>query len=209
MLACRRKCAVMRHSGGAMADTATRAAPAWVLRMVVALVGCLLALSWLWVARAGHPSDGTVISTASQSWQSDGVVIADAVGPGRALRAGDLVTAVDGRPLTTAALAGQPPRIGDVVVYDVIRDGSRVRVPVTLTGYPFWTLVGRHAATLPYVALVMLVACFVVARRPRDPAAIALYGSAVLQFVGYGSSQWYGTQVIDVVTGRLWLTGVA
>ena len=75
-----------------MADTGTRAVPSWVLRMVVALAGCLLALSWLWVSRAGHPSDGTVISTASpittpsecQAWE-----------------------AVDGRPLTSAARAGQ------------------------------------------------------------------------------------------------------
>ncbi len=192
-----------------MADTGKRVVPTWVLRMAVALAGCLLALSWLWAARAGHPSDGTVISTASHAWHSDGVVIAEAVGPGRALRAGDRVTAVDGRPLDTAARSGPQPRIGDVVNYDVIRDGAPVRVSVALTRYPFWQLVAAHAATLPYVGLVMLVACLVVARRPRDPAAIALYGSAVLQFVGYGSSQWYGTQAIDVVTGRLWVTGVA
>ncbi len=192
-----------------MADTGARAARSWLVRMAVALMGCLLALGWLWAARAGHPSDGTVVTIASQAWQPDGVVVADALGAGHALRAGDRVTAVDGRPLGATARAGPAPRTGDVVVYDVVRDGSHLRVPVTLTRYPFWQLVAHHVATLPYVGLVVLVACFVVARRPRDPAAVALYGTAVLQFVGYASSQWYGTQVIDVATGRLWVTAVA
>jgi signal transduction histidine kinase len=80
---------------------------------------------------------------------------------------------------------------------------------VTLTDYPFWTLVAHHTATLPYVSLMMLLGSLVVARRPRDPAAAALYGVGALQFVGYASSQWYGTQVIDVATGRLWVTVVA
>nr|BFE74504.1 hypothetical protein GCM10020092_078050 [Actinoplanes digitatis] len=31
----------------------------------------------------------------------------------------------------------------------------------------------------------------------------------MLQFIGYSSSLWYGTQVIDVATGRLWVTTVA
>lgn len=197
-----------------MADTETptpnrRAERARVVRMVVALAGCLLALGWLWAARAGHPSDGSVVSTASPAWQPGAVVVGDAVGAGNPLRAGDLVTAVDGRPLTTSAPDGQTPRIGDEVVYDVTRGGTRIRVPVTLTGYPFWTLVAHHSAALPYVAMAMLLGSLLVARRPRDPAAIALYSLGVLQFVGYASSIWYGTQVIDVATGRLWVTTVA
>jgi two-component system NarL family sensor kinase len=179
------------------------------VRMIVALAGCLLALGWLWAARAGHPSDGTVVSTASHAWHPGAVVVADAVGAGNPLRAGDLVTAVDGRTLTTAAPHGQAPRTGDEVTYDVTRDGSPIRVPVTLTDYPFWTLVAHHAATLPYVAMAMLLGSLLVARRPRDPAAIALYSLGVLQFIGYASSLWYGTQVIDVATGRMWVTTVA
>jgi len=197
-----------------MADTGTpptgpRAERARAVRMVVALTGCLLALGWLWAARAGHPSDGSVVSTASHAWHPGAVEVADAVGAGHPLRAGDLVTAVDGRPLSTVAPDGQAPRIGDEVVYDVIRDGSRISVPVTLTDYPFWTLVAHHAAALPYVGMAMLLGSLLIARRPRDPAAIALYSLGVLQFIGYSSSLWYGTQVIDVATGRLWVTTVA
>src|SRR4051794_7870903 len=203
-----------RPPGGAMADHRTppadpHAERARAVRMIVALAGCLLALGWLWAARAGHPSDGTVVSTASHAWHPGAVVVADAVGAGNPLRAGDLVTAVDGRTLTPAAPHGQAPRTGDEVTYDVTRDGSPIRVPVTLTDYPFWTLVAHHAATLPYVAMAMLLGSLLVARRPRDPAAIALYSLGVLQFIGYASSLWYGTQVIDVATGRMWVTTVA
>jgi signal transduction histidine kinase len=177
--------------------------------MVLALAGCLLAWGWLWAAHAGHPSDGTVVSTAAQAWQPGGVVVADVVGADNALRPGDLVTAVDGRALTAVAPDGRAPRIGDTVIYDVLRAGSPLRLPVTLTGYPFGTLVAHHAASLPYVSLVILLGSLVVARRPRDPAAVALYTLGVLQIVGYASSQWYGTQVIDIATGRLWVTTVA
>src|SRR4051794_13135216 len=126
-----------------MAETGVRAARRWPVRMAGAPMGCLLALGWLWAAPAGHPPHRPLVTIASQAWQPDGVVVADALGAGHALRAGDLVTAVDGRPLGAAA----QPRSGDVVVYDVVRDGSHLRVPVTLTGYPFWQLVAHHVAT--------------------------------------------------------------
>jgi signal transduction histidine kinase len=98
--------------------------------------------------------------------------------------------------------------IGDVVSYEVLRDGTRIELQVTLTNYRLWDLVAHHAVILPYVAFMILLPSLVVARRPRDPAAITLYSVTVASLIGF-ASLWYGTQVIDVATGRLWVTALA
>ncbi|MBB5874291.1 signal transduction histidine kinase [Allocatelliglobosispora scoriae] len=185
-----------------------RSGRAWIVRMVLAALLALLALGWLWAARAGHPSDGTSINTDSRTWRADGVVLTVAVGADTPLRAGDTVVAIDGRPLASGSLADPRPVIGDTVVYTVDRAGVRLDVPVTLTDYPFPALAERNAHTLPYILFMVLLPALVVARRPRDPAAVTLYLVAVLQFIGY-ASHMYGTQAIEVATGRLWVSTAA
>ncbi|GIF96941.1 sensor histidine kinase [Catellatospora citrea] len=185
-----------------------RASRAWLTRMVLAVLLALLALGWLWAARAGHPSDGTSTNTDSRAWHTDGLVLSVAAGDGTPLRAGDTVVAIGGRPLAAGSLADRPPRIGDTVVYTVDRDGHRIDVPVTLTDYPLASLAARNAYTLPYIVFMVLLPALVLARRPRDPAAVTLYLVAVTQFFGY-ASHMYGTQAIEIATGRLWVTTAA
>ncbi|MBY8871864.1 hypothetical protein K7640_08430 [Micromonospora sp. PLK6-60] len=192
----------------AVVEPSARASRAWIARMVLAILVTLLALGWLWAARAGHPSDGTSTNTDSRAWHTDGLVLDVAVGDRTGLRAGDVVVAIAGRPLAAGSLADQPTRIGDTVVYTVDRDGRRIDVPVTLTDYPFPRLAARNAYTLPYILFLVLLPAFLVARRPRDPAAVTLYLVAVLQFIGY-ASHMYGTQAIEIATGRLWVTTAA
>ncbi|GAA2364173.1 hypothetical protein Cme02nite_33480 [Catellatospora methionotrophica] len=190
------------------AVVAPPASRAWITRLVLAVLFALLALGWLWAARAGHPSDGTSTNTDSRAWHTDGIVLTVAAGAGTSLRAGDVVVAVGGRPLAAGSLADRPPSIGDTVVYTVERGGHRVDVPVTLTDYPLARLAAGNAETLPYIVFLALLSALVLARRPRDPAAITLYLVAVTQFAGY-ASHLYGTQAIEIATGRLWVTTVA
>src|SRR5262249_23576344 len=53
------------------------------------------------------------------------------------------------------------------------------------------------------VALMLLIPAFVVACRPRDPAALTLYGMGLFLPLGFAAYP-LGTQVIDVAQGRLW-----
>jgi two-component system NarL family sensor kinase len=115
-------------------------------------------------------------------------------------------TAAGGVPLRAGAI--DAPSIGDTVVYTVERDGARLDVPVTLTDHPFLDLAANNIHTLPYIFFMVLLPALVVARRPRDPAAVTLYLVAVLRFIGYASNTC-GTPVIEVATGRLWVTTLA
>jgi two-component system NarL family sensor kinase len=187
-------------------DVAPRWRPPWIARMVAAVLAALFALGSLLALRAGHPSDATVVNTDAGAWRTDGVVVTFTVGEDSPLRAGDLVTGINGLPLT--ARDPDPPEIGDVVVYSVVRDGTAIEVPVTLTDYPFGELLLHHAPALLYLLSLVLLSAFVAARRPRDPAAIALFLISLCLIAGTGSYA-YGTQVIDLATGRVWLTTVA
>ncbi|MBX6722661.1 MAG: hypothetical protein IRY92_05400, partial [Dactylosporangium sp.] len=190
-----------------MADVVARRELSWAARMAVAVTGCLLALAWLWAGRAWYPSDGTVVALEQQAGQPNGVVVRTAVGAANSLRPGDVVTTVEGRPLAVGSLDADALRVGDVLVYGVVRGGDVVEVPVTLIHRPFWELTAHHWLAWPYLVLLVLLPSFVVARRPRDPAAVTLYLVTVLQIVGY-AADWYGPQVVDVATGRLWVTVV-
>lgn len=196
----------MSHPGVSL--TGTRPDFRWLLRMGLAVAGCLLALAWLWAGRAWYPSDGTVVALESNAGAHAVVVVQTAAGAGNPLRPGDVVTAVDGRPLAVGSLDRDALQVGDVLVYRVVRGGEGIEVPVALMHRPFWDLTAQHWLAWPYLLLLVLLPSFVVARRPRDPAAVTLYLVTVLQIVGY-AADWYGTQAIDVATGRLWVTVVA
>src|SRR5512142_2058168 len=114
--------------------------------LVVALVALLvlsLAGASLWLT-ASRPSDGARLAPGSQaSWKPDGVVVMPLQEGGSGLRAGDIVTAVDGQPLESFARALFDPtaprpawQVGQVVQHMILRDGQALVVPVTLAPYP-------------------------------------------------------------------------
>lgn len=148
-------------------------------RFAVAGAAALLALSATWLGlRASLPGDGA-------PWRQDqgfmGGVTLDAgsgsQGPG--LRAGDVVTAVDGvaldRWLAHSSLRRPPLVAGTGLTYRVRRNGVVMDVPVRLAGSDPVLARLRHqgAIGLAAVALVLLGG-FTVARRPDHPSAHAL-----------------------------------
>jgi signal transduction histidine kinase len=170
-------------------------------------LAALTPLTLLVFGRLLTPSDGTATYPSAPPWSASGVVIADVAGGAGDLRRGDRVIAVGGMPVETW-LTNPPapsPRFGQILWYDVVRAGSAdvQSVPVTLIHYPVGEVTLDHFAIIPLLALLLAVAGFVVLRRPEDRAARALFRTAVI--MQFGGMAWpYSTQVIDVLTGRLW-----
>ena len=115
-----------------------------------------LAYVVLWI---DHPGDCTAVDVRSESWRSDGVVVE--VIETCPLQSGDVVTDVDGRPLTSARTVGDAP-----LDYTIIRDGDAHSVstplidPDPLSHLP--PRPGRHYSSSshcsPYLPPVLLCA---------------------------------------------------
>jgi len=170
----------------------------WFAAALIVAAG-LGAVLWVVLVRLAAPADGTVVYPSAPPWGPDGVVVQEVHAAGSPLRPGDLVVAVDGVPL------GERGEPGDRPVYRVVRDGRTLDLPVPLGTYPIREILRDHASALPFVLLELAVAGFVIVRRPRDPAARALFGIAILQAAG-GAAYPFASQVVDVATGRIWPT---
>jgi two-component system, NarL family, sensor kinase len=175
----------------------------WLATALIASAG-IVAMLWVVFARLAAPADGTVVYPSAPPWGPDGVVIQEVHTGGSPLRPGDRVVAVNGIPLAGGSVTDP----GNRPVYRVVRDGETLDVPVRLGTYPLQEILRDHAAVLPFVLVELAVAGFVIRRRPRDPAARALFGIAVLQAAG-GAAYPFASQVVDVATGRIWPTIVS
>ena len=96
------------------------------------LVAAILAAGVAFVVvRLVIPGDGTQIPPRTWAWTADGVLV-EAI-PDRGLHDGDLVTAIDGVPLgADGGWLAPAQRPGDRLVYQVVRDGQPLALPVTL-----------------------------------------------------------------------------
>ncbi|GAA1869139.1 sensor histidine kinase [Asanoa iriomotensis] len=167
----------------------------WAGTMLLLAV-CVAPAVWVATVRLAAPADGTAVYPSAPPWGPDGVVIREVRADGGALLPGDLVVAVDGHPLGAVTP-------GPSAVYTVVRDGTAMDIPVTLHRYPVRDVLREHVWALPFAAVELAVAAFVIRRRPRDPAARALFGIATLQLAG-GAAYPLSSQVVDVATGRIW-----
>ena len=148
-------------------------------------VACLgVAIAFLWITVA-TPSDGARVHPGTVGFEAAGVRLSPIVPGASPLRAGDVVTAVDGRPV--AALleelfvprAARPTRaVGDVVHYEVIRDGVAVALAVPLQRYPLAEAARANWGTIVFALVYLVVAAFVYARRPGAPASRPFFLSA-------------------------------
>jgi hypothetical protein len=132
-----------------------RRVPASLLLLTFVLLGVA---GWGVWSRAQAPTDGTTVSPAS-----------GAVSFGR-------IVAIDGTELAERArrLPGGPARhVGDVVGYEVRRDGVIRTVEVTLRPYPVLRGLAGWWPMVLVVVLLLATSVTVVWARPRDPAARA------------------------------------
>ncbi|HEY9377251.1 MAG TPA: hypothetical protein VIQ02_09180, partial [Jiangellaceae bacterium] len=136
-----------------------------IASVIMLAAGVIYVVLW-----ASGPADCTAVDVRPVSWQPDGVVV-DVIDE-CPLRPGDLVTEVDGHPLTAGALS-EAWAVGDTLDYTVVRDGDPLSISVTLAQPD---VIGRLApawSTLLFVVSLLVLSGYVVWRRP-GPATNAL-----------------------------------
>jgi two-component system, NarL family, sensor kinase len=142
----------------------------------------LLAIAVLHMAvQLTTPSDGARVVPGSAGVTAEGLVVAP-LRPGGPLHPGDVVVAVDGRPLTAWAddlfslTALRPaPQHGDVARYEVRRGDERIALAVPLGPYPWSAAVAANAGTVVFALVTLLVGAFLYARRPDVAATRPLF----------------------------------
>ena len=171
----------------------------------LALAGSI-GLALVFVAmRATTPSDGARISFYGDGWTDLGVLIAPIDPPADGLESGDVVVTVGDQSMEAwLGVSTDPsrprPAADGPILYGVIRGGAPQAVDVT------WSVPALGATLLAGWSVVLfsvstiLIAAFVFARRPDEPAATALMIAACA--AGGSSVPWFlGTTVSDVVEG--------
>ncbi|HEU4490839.1 MAG TPA: histidine kinase [Jiangellales bacterium] len=165
----------------------------------------LLAAAAVFVALlASSPADCGRVGAAADDWTARGVVVkAPADCP---LHSGDLVTALDGRPLAGApgtSDAADPdataPVLGEVVELDVERDGRTRTVPVTLARPEVGPALAAAWPTLLFVVSLLAVAAYVTWRRPGAPTTALLAFATGLGASSVAAVLWL--PVVDVPGG--------
>ena len=173
-------------------------------RRLAALLALTVVVPLLWVigTQLAGPDDGTFVDPHVNGSQWHTGIPINAVHGGTPLRAGDIVTAIGGRATTTLDSAHGPERhAGDVVRYDIVRDGQARHVDVKL--FRFDVLAGFARTWLGFLlpTLALLIGLFVVLRRPREPAAHVSLWLGVLLLAGM--TGWLlGLRAIDLGGGR-------
>ncbi len=172
-------------------------------RLALAITGAWVAgLLALTLAVLQYPSDGWSSARRGQRY----VVELPLTGTPSPLRAGDVVVAIDGRPLAPRSLPPLPPRprVGQVLRYSVQRDGRTVEADVALVRPgPVGAARGvlarlRRDPRDPVGALASFaVVAWAFARRPRNPGARYL----LLAFGYYFAAQWCGSALPGLYAG--------
>lgn len=179
--------------------------------LLVAVLLWSLAGAFLWLHMI-TPSDGARLPPGDQSaWKPDGVAVSPLDERPDGLRAGDIVTAIDGQLLESYARVlfdpGAPrPRwdFGQTVQYSIVREGRAIVLPVALGGYPLVAIVLHDWGTILFALVSQLITLYVFLRRPNDPAArvLLVWAAGIL-----AATTWsLGLQVSDLVGGiGFWL----
>ncbi|HEY0805445.1 MAG TPA: hypothetical protein VGD84_10280, partial [Pseudonocardiaceae bacterium] len=174
--------------------------PALVAAIVATLL--LLGTAALIVLRVLAPSDGSVIDSGDNALPA-GQVVVQGVTSDSGLRVGDRVLAIGDRQLASVTVPGAAPagRPGDVVDYQVVRDGRTITVPVRLSTFPFPRQLADNWPTLLVEFALIVVSGFLFLRRPGQPAVhAAVIATACAVFTGAGSGYPH-LEAYDLVAG--------
>lgn len=157
--------------------------PAWILTLLAG--GAALLVSTVMIAtRFLVPSELAVIRTEAWPWTSDGVIV-QPVGVDSPFRSGDLVVAMDGRPmarwvddLLVPPWIADRPHLGASVTIEVRRAGQPLRIDAARVPFPLERVRGAPIPLVVFGVGVLLLALTLVVRRPRATALRLLFVGA-------------------------------
>lgn len=166
------------------------------------LVCLLLPVPFIWL-HITTPSDGARLSRSPQMFTQEGVAIFPYESGGSLLHEEDIVTAVDGtsieawmRGLLTPGTDRPTWQVGQTVIYSVLRQGNPIEVPIILGSLPLIAILRQHWTIFVFIISSQVLASFVYAQRPEDPAARALF---VWAFTGSNAYTWsFYLQISDL-----------
>lgn len=153
--------------------------------------------------RAAAPSDGTTINVGDTVTASDSVMVRTIVGE-TPLRQGDRIVAIAGEKpenALTDGIGGEPVHVGQVLRYDIIRDGHAQSIDVTLRHYPVLASITRGWPSLLFTIVLLGTAMVIFAVRPRDRAAHAALLPSSICVATVAWSGYFQLQALDLVAG--------
>src|SRR3712207_5696033 len=152
-------------SGGTMSHLRAN----WIVPCTVLLLfSCTAAFVWLQLTT---PSDGAYVELDAAAGRADAVVVTPFHERPGGLHRGDLVLAVDQRPMeawvqTLFTLDLQRPQYqaGQMISYSVLRSGRPITLEIRLASYPMGAALGRNWGPILFTLVSQLVATFVYLR---------------------------------------------
>lgn len=150
--------------------------PSWLAAVLVG-AAALASIGVMIGSRLLIPAERATIPTGAWPWTADGVVV-QPLGPASPFQAGDLVVAIDGRPLADWVgdtlrppwFLGSRP-LGASIAVDVVREGAPVRLDAPIEPFPMDRLGGAPLGLVVFGATALILALALIVRRPQ---AIAL-----------------------------------
>jgi signal transduction histidine kinase len=152
----------------------------WILTLLVC-GAALAATGTMLISRFNLPSEGALIPTESWPWTSDGVGVLP-IAPGSAFLPGDIVVAIDDRPLADWAEAAltppwffDPNPIPPVIAVDLRRNGQPMQLQVAMAPFSTGRLGGAPLGLVSFAAGALILALVLVVRRPASTALRLLF----------------------------------
>jgi two-component system NarL family sensor kinase len=181
----------------------------WFLPLL-ALTLFLLGASYF-VARIVSPYDDARLGPGEEAWLEEGIQVNPLTKQVGGLKAGDVIIALEERPLQDWAQAIFPdgnqhpsPYSAKSVSYTVLRGDQRVMLQVPQVSYPLGALFSQYWGVYALIVSIQIIMTYLLLRRPDEEAARALF---IFAWSLWHFPAWtMGLQVSDIVSGAgYWL----
>jgi hypothetical protein len=171
---------------------------------------CLLLVGVFFIYQLRTPSDGARFDKSANLWDRRGIFL-QPYAETSDLQENDLLVGIDGESVESLVerlfepgMVSREWKAGQLVEYQVIRNGERLVIPIRLAEQPLLAILKAHWGVLLFISLTQALVVFVFLRRPDDPAAASafIWGMAGSHFYVWSL---YG-QVPDIINGYgFWL----
>jgi hypothetical protein len=156
----------------------------WRVRLSgLIIAGIFLALTGAYIGwHLFSFSDGARLEPGESSWTSEGVIVTPLIEMPNGLRRGDVVVAVDGRPMEFWArglferdIARPTQSSVTSLTYTILRNGQRLDVVVPAMPYPLGAILAKNWSTILLVIFSQIIITLVFLVKPHDRAPQVLF----------------------------------